>query len=78
MIKKKITYGGKEWCSVGDAARYLRTSATKVREFMGDGRLDYTQIRKNGNLYVLVTDLVKIQTAKLYPGGKRPISPKAY
>ena len=28
--------------------------------------LDYTQIRKNGNLYVSVDDLVKIQIARVY------------
>lgn len=72
---KKVTYAGKEWCSVGEAARYLRTNASKVKAFMHNGDLEYTQIRKNGNLYILVTDLVRVQRMKLYgPGGKPRIS----
>jgi len=62
---KKVLHSGREWCSVGDAARYLRTTHEKIRGFMGDGSLGYTQIRKNGNLYVLVDDLVAIQATRL-------------
>jgi hypothetical protein len=61
---KKVAHEGKIWCSVADTARYLRTTHQKVRNMMGS-ELDYTQIRKNGNLYVSVDDLVKVQIANL-------------
>ena len=67
---KKVTHKGKIWCPVADAARYLRTTHQKVRNLMGS-ELDYTQIRKNGNLYVSVDDLVKVQIANLTDRTKR-------
>lgn len=61
---KKVAFDGKIWCSVGDAARYLRTTSQKVQNMMGT-ELEYTQIRKNGNIYVLMDDVVKVQIAKV-------------
>ena len=68
---KKVTHNGRIWCSVADAARYLRTTPQKVRKMMGS-ELDYTQIRKNGNLYVSLDDLVKIQVARVYGATQKP------
>jgi hypothetical protein len=63
---KKVSHNGALWCPVSDAARYLRTNAAKVREFMSAGKLAYTQIRRNGQIYVSVSDLVKLQTERVY------------
>jgi hypothetical protein len=62
---KKVLHNGRVWCSVADAARYLRTTHQKVRNMMG-AELDNTQIRKNGNQYVSLDDVVKVQIAKVY------------
>jgi hypothetical protein len=70
---KKVIHEGKAWCSVADAARYLRTTQRKVRNMMGT-ELDYTQIRNNGNPYVLLEDLVKVQTTWPYGPGDKPRS----
>lgn len=66
---KKVVYGGRVWCSVADAARYLHTTPQKIREMMGADKLRYTQIRKNGNLYVLTEDLVAARYPKPAPSG---------
>jgi len=64
-LMKKMSHKGALWCSVSDAARYLHTNANKIRALMGSGELAYTQLRLNGNLYVSVGDLVKLQTQKM-------------
>jgi len=69
-MMRKVTHNGASWCSVGHAALYLRTNAQKVRELMGSGELAYMQKRVNGTIFVSVTDLVKIQTARLAPKPK--------
>lgn len=38
--------------SVGGAARYLGTTATKVRQMMGNGPLEWVQLRTNGRLLI--------------------------
>jgi hypothetical protein len=65
-LMKKVSFKGTEWCSVEDAAHYLRTTTQKVRELMGSEKLAYTQIRKNGRIYVSTKDLVLVQREKLY------------
>jgi hypothetical protein len=64
-LMEKITHDGRLWCSVEDAARYLRTNTNKIRSHMGSGQLACTQIRRNGRIYIAVGDLVKLQTARL-------------
>jgi len=64
-LMKKVNHKGALWCSVGDAARYLHTNANKIRTLMGSGELAHTQLRLNGNLYVSVGDLVKLQTQRM-------------
>lgn len=64
---RKVIFQGQTWYSVGDAARYLGTTAQKIRVFMGDGSLNYTQVRRNGNLYVSAEDLVKLKGAEPEP-----------
>jgi hypothetical protein len=66
-LMKKVTYNGALWCTVEDASHYLKTNTTKVKALMMAGKLAYTQIRANGRIYVSLSDLVKVQTERLYP-----------
>lgn len=61
---KKVERGGREWCSIRDAAQYLRTTQKAVRNMMGS-ELDYMQMRKNAQPHVAVDDLVRVQIARL-------------
>lgn len=63
-MKKAVTFEGKVWYSVNHAAQHLHSTTTKVRSLMGDGTLRYTQVRENGDLYVLSDDLVKLRRAR--------------
>lgn len=60
---KKILYQGHAYYSVGDAARYLGTTATKVRQMMGDGSLEWAQLRTNGRLLITAESLAKKKSA---------------
>jgi hypothetical protein len=61
---KTVLHNGKEWCSIADAARYLRTSQQAVRNMMG-AELDYLQLRKNAQPCIALEDLVKVQITKM-------------
>ncbi len=56
---KKIIHKGKTYYTVGDAARYLGTTATKVRVLLGTGALESEQLRVNGKLLVTAESLVR-------------------
>lgn len=58
-VLKKITHKGRAYYSVGDAAKYLGTTATKVREMMGNGSLEWAQLRTNGRLLITAESLAK-------------------
>jgi len=55
---KKILHDGKVFYTVPDAARYLGTNATKVRQLIGAGEMEMDQIRTNGKLLVTAESLV--------------------
>lgn len=61
---KKILHQGNAYYSVGDAARYLGTTATKVRQMMGDGSLEWAQLRTNGRLLITAESLAKKKSLK--------------
>jgi len=63
-ILKKIIHKGCAYYSVGDAAKYLGTTATKVRQMMGDGSLEWAQLRTNGRLLITAESLAKKQPTK--------------
>lgn len=60
---RKVVKDGRVWCRVFDAARYLHTTQETIRRYMGTGELAYAQMRRNGDPYVSVTDLVALKTA---------------
>ena len=50
---ERIFQDGQHWYPVGSAARRLRTTATKIRELMGIGTLDWCQ--KHRSVVLLVS-----------------------
>ena len=58
---KKIIHEGRVYYAVGVAAKELRTTAAKVREWMGSGELQWIQRRANGRLLVSAESLVALQ-----------------
>jgi hypothetical protein len=66
---KKVLHNGDAYYSVADAARYLGTTATKVRGMMGDGSLEWAQFRVNGRLFITAKSLADKQRALLAKSG---------
>ena len=62
-ILKKILHDGSAYYSVGDAAKYLGTTAVKIRQMMGDGSLQWAQLRTNGRLLITAESLAKKKAA---------------
>jgi hypothetical protein len=58
---KKIIHNGIPYFSVPDAARFLGTTATKVREMMGNGSLEWAQFKENGKLFITGNSLADKQ-----------------
>ena len=46
------THEGKLYMTVSEAAKSLKTTATKIRALMGSEDLYWTQLRTNGKLWV--------------------------
>lgn len=56
-VLKKIVKDGAAYYTVGDAAKYLGTTATKIRELLGSGELEMAQLRVNGKILVTAKSL---------------------
>jgi hypothetical protein len=56
---RKYVKEGKPYYSVADAAKLLGTNASKVRELMGSGQLEWNQTRLNGRLIVDADSIVR-------------------
>jgi hypothetical protein len=54
---KKVIHDNVAYFSVPDAARFLGTSAPKVREMMGNGGLEWKKFKENGKLFVTAKSL---------------------
>ena len=54
---RKILHEGRYWVAIPAAARLLHTSVPKIREAMGRGDLEWTQIKLNGKPFVGVESL---------------------
>ena len=57
-VNRRIVHEGKAYYSVGATARVLSTTARKVREMMGRGDLEWTQLRINKRLLIPVESIV--------------------
>ena len=62
--KDKIVIEGKAYYSVAATARLLATTTAKVREKMGSGELEWTQIRTNGRLFISATSILSYEKRK--------------
>jgi hypothetical protein len=62
---RKVIHNGKVYYGVGAAARMLSTSATKIKEMMDRGDLEWTQLRVNGRILISAESIVACK----YPGG---------
>ncbi len=54
----KVIHNEKAYYSVGATARMLSTTATKIREIMGRGELEWTQLRVNGRIVISAESIV--------------------
>lgn len=54
----KVVHKGKVYYSVGATARMLSTTATKVREMMGRGDLEWAQLRASGRILITADSIV--------------------
>jgi hypothetical protein len=61
MAKPKITRDGKTYYTVGAAAKLLRTNTMKIKQLMGDGSLDWSNLRTNGPLYISEASVLAYQ-----------------
>jgi hypothetical protein len=52
MEKSRAVHDGRVYFTVGAAAKFLGTTATKVKEMMSCGDLEWTQFRVNGRVYI--------------------------
>lgn len=57
----KIVHKGKAYYSIGATARILSTTSAKVREIMGRGELDWTQMRVNGRQLISAESIVRYE-----------------
>ena len=60
---KRVIHEGQVYYRVGNAARILRTSPAKVRELMGAGLLEHTQLEVNGPVVIPSASLLGYQRA---------------
>jgi hypothetical protein len=60
-VERKIVHEGRVWYSVPAAARLLHTRTAKVREIMGKGEVDWTQLKTDGKLLVAVDSILSYE-----------------
>ena len=67
---KRVIHEGQVYYRVSNAARILRTSNDKVRELMGAGLLEHTQLKVNGPVVIPSASLLGYQKALVAEGRK--------
>jgi hypothetical protein len=65
MARPKILRDGKTYYTVGAAAKLLRTNTLKVKQLMGDGSLEWSNLRVNGPLYISEASILAYQRKQL-------------
>jgi hypothetical protein len=58
-MKTNVELEGQIYCKVSAAAKLLGTTPAKIRQLMGDGTLEWTQARVNGQIVVSRDSLVR-------------------
>ncbi len=56
---RKITHKGEVYYDVASTAWLLRTTAAKVRHLMGEGELEWMQLRLGGRLVVRAESIAR-------------------
>jgi hypothetical protein len=57
MMRMRIEHNGQVYYSVGGAAKVLHTNTAKVKQLMGDGTLEWLNLKTNGPLYISATSV---------------------
>jgi hypothetical protein len=70
-VERKIAHDGRAWYTVPGAARLLHTTTARVREIMGQGYVDWMQLKTGGKLLVSVESLLSYEQRKAAP--KKPV-----
>lgn len=65
MVRTRIERAGKIYHTVGGAAKMLRTNTAKVKQLMGDGTLDWLNLRDGGRLYITEASILAYQRSLL-------------
>ncbi len=65
MSKTRMVHQGIAYHSVGGAAKILKTSAAEIKKLMGDGTLEWCNLRTNGRLVVTEASLIKLRLSRL-------------
>lgn len=58
LVKNQVIHEGKIYYTVAATARMLSTTTTKVRQMMGTGDLEWTQLRVNGRILITAESIV--------------------
>jgi hypothetical protein len=65
MVRLRIQHSGKVYHTVGGAAKMLRTNTAKVKQLMGDGSLEWLNLRVDGRLYITEESILAYQRTLL-------------
>jgi hypothetical protein len=65
MPRPRIIRDGKTYHTVGAAAKLLRTNTMKIKQLMGDGTLEWSNLRVNGPLYISEASILAYKTKQL-------------
>ncbi len=60
-VERKIIHEGRVWYSVPAAARLLHMRTAKMREIMGSGEVEWTQLKAGGKLLVAVDSILSYE-----------------
>ena len=61
MTKSRIIKDGSVYYSVNGAARFMRTNAATVKRLMGEGALEWLNLKTNGNLVIPESSILEYQ-----------------
>lgn len=69
-VERRIVHEGRVWYSVPAAARLLHKTTATIREIMGKGEVDWTQLKTDGKLLVAVDSILSYE--QRIKASKRP------
>ena len=61
MVCTRIVYQEIAYHTVGGAAKMLRTNTATVKKLMGDGQLEWLNLKMNGRLYITESSILAYQ-----------------